>query len=944
MDELTKEKLIEIIIDNTEFDTADKRKKINQKQQLKKTIGNNINNTENTLFTFLFNIIDKNNLSENIINMSKVKQLTNVEIRKLIKEHNDFVKIKIPKGATKKSLLKAIDDKGFFVDHANNKLVKKSGSILKKEEKPKPKFNIDESKNIKQEFKETKKEKKEKLEQSKLGDKQEKENRRLRDLAKQLNSELKNDVGEELKIYMNKRKLTDKDLDELQKLKETIDDILEVYKDEGIEDDVPNKLINNMLKLINKMLGVKKSVKNMKVDKQPDENTAGKQSQSSMMRKDKKPAVSKPVQPSSAPKKASALPPRKTRGKIEKGFVEVEKPKYKIDTSKQPKTTPSKVSIKIKPSLNTKKITKKSPAIKVSTQPKKEIELEPTDTDDINKLPLLDKIQLLTEFFEKYKNNANAEGQDIFEDRTQAQKFFRKVFEEIRQMSIKSDKNASGFQGVGMSIQKPANRLLNLATRLSDDTLKNGIVVNTQLKPLRHFVRWISTSAKEDKKNKKTTGSKGISKDDLVKYKGYSAVELKEILTRNNLGVSGGKFQLVNRILNNDIKLPPRETKQKKEKGVKIKVAEKPKEPEPPADEDDESSEEEEETEEEKKEQDRIVENNNLNRQVLIDVVSKLARTFKLRITLDQKQFELTPEQIGQVRDDLVNPQRDPAITWAEYRSVLDQLKSMDITFKSKRMIRSYKDLLNLVDSIVRANHQENKRTFKKKEEVSEIDKTGLPAFDINSFIKETLQEELDEAEDEVSTDEEDDEPEIMTRADLKQNDPRLQEFIKRMKKLMDQVRQKIPQMKDKKDLRIIGKMLRVQMYEEYLEEYNVRFDDELEEILVDKAVDMLREEGRKAIAERDETAKDLARGMGVVGTIVDPDGKTHTWKSHRQFSDVKSEIHATLMKKMDELSNTDDYERDKKVIDRWSDFFRKDIQDASDEYYKEVDRRARNQ
>ena len=33
--------------------------------------------------------------------------------------------------------------------------------------------------------------------------------------------------------------------------------------------------------------------------------------------------------------------------------------KYKIDKSKQPKTTPSKVSIKIKPSLNTKKIVKK---------------------------------------------------------------------------------------------------------------------------------------------------------------------------------------------------------------------------------------------------------------------------------------------------------------------------------------------------------------------------------------------------------------------------------------------------------------------------------------------------------------------------------------------------------------------------------------------------------
>ena len=39
MNELTKEQLIEIIIDNTTFDTADKRKKINQNLVQKKAQG-----------------------------------------------------------------------------------------------------------------------------------------------------------------------------------------------------------------------------------------------------------------------------------------------------------------------------------------------------------------------------------------------------------------------------------------------------------------------------------------------------------------------------------------------------------------------------------------------------------------------------------------------------------------------------------------------------------------------------------------------------------------------------------------------------------------------------------------------------------------------------------------------------------------------------------------
>ena len=114
---MDKSKLIDIIIDNTEYDASNKRKKINQKQQLKKMLSKDIDNTEATLFKFLIKIIDENKLNDTIIKMSKIAQMTNAEIKKLIQDHNDFYEIKIPKGASKKILLKIIGDKGYKIDH-----------------------------------------------------------------------------------------------------------------------------------------------------------------------------------------------------------------------------------------------------------------------------------------------------------------------------------------------------------------------------------------------------------------------------------------------------------------------------------------------------------------------------------------------------------------------------------------------------------------------------------------------------------------------------------------------------------------------------------------------------------------------------------------------------------------------------------------------------------
>ena len=929
--ELTKENLIDIIIDNTEYSAIDKRKKINQKQQLKKLVNNNINNTENTIFTFLFNIIQKNNLSENIINMSKVKELTNVEIRKLIKEHNDFVKIKIPKGATKKTLLKVINDKGFKVDHKNKKLVKLSGSILKKPEKPKPKFNIDESKNVKQEYKETKKEKKEKLEQSKIGDKQEKENRRLRDLAKQLDDEI-NQVKDEVMEYTKQKTLNKKDFDGLTFLKESLDAIVEEYKDEDIEMDMDKDKVKKLYKLIDLMLSAgKKEATNLKVDKKPDENVQGKKSQSSMQRKGRKPSESKPVVSSKTPSKASALPQRKTRGKIEKGFVKVEKPKFTIDKSKQPKTTPSKIDFKIKPPLSTKKIVPKKKEKEATDEEvygkdvveKKE---EEVDTDDINKLPLEDKLALLDTFVEKYNNNITSQGQDIFEDRKQAQKFFRKTFEAIKKISQDANRNNLGFQGVSMSIQKPANRLLNKLARNSDEEMKTGITLITTSQPIRHFVRYISTSAKDIKKQKKTAGKKGILKDDMPKYKGYSAIDLNDILRRNNLKQGGSRFEMINRILNNDIKLPPKATKDKKEKGVKIKVAEKPKEPEPPPA-DDTESEEEEETEEERKERERISDNNMKNIDIMKNIVSALARTFKQRITLDQKEYELTDEQIQDVRDKILS--RDPLEILEEYRKYNNQLKNMEDTFRGKKLKKSLKNLKFLIDDIVRANQKNYKDTFVKKDELRKPDKDDIPEFDIGAFIQESMKQALDNAEQEQEIDDDEDEEEL---TDI--NDDRVQELIKRMKRTMNQLEERIPKFTDKKDLGIIHKEINKNV-QDWSKEFNVYLDDDLDEIVVEKLKDKLRTFGRDIIKKKQADKEYLESFRGVKGSATDPAGTTHEWRTQKEYGEISGIVHKALLQVLERTGNTESSE-----FKEWEKFRGKTLPDALDKFYKEVDRR----
>ena len=56
-------------------------------------------------------------------------ELTNAEIRKLIREHNKLVSMKVPVKATREQIIKAVEDKGYTVDHINQRLKPKSAKI-----------------------------------------------------------------------------------------------------------------------------------------------------------------------------------------------------------------------------------------------------------------------------------------------------------------------------------------------------------------------------------------------------------------------------------------------------------------------------------------------------------------------------------------------------------------------------------------------------------------------------------------------------------------------------------------------------------------------------------------------------------------------------------------------------------------------------------------------
>ena len=56
-------------------------------------------------------------------------QLTTAEIRKLVREHNKLVSIKIPAKSTREQIIKLINDKGYEVDHNNERLKPLSANI-----------------------------------------------------------------------------------------------------------------------------------------------------------------------------------------------------------------------------------------------------------------------------------------------------------------------------------------------------------------------------------------------------------------------------------------------------------------------------------------------------------------------------------------------------------------------------------------------------------------------------------------------------------------------------------------------------------------------------------------------------------------------------------------------------------------------------------------------
>jgi hypothetical protein len=69
-------------------------------------------------------------------------QLTNAEIKKLIRGHNKLVDIKIPTGATRETLLKLVSSNGYKLDHKKEALVPKVAM------KRKPKVTLNRAKEL----------------------------------------------------------------------------------------------------------------------------------------------------------------------------------------------------------------------------------------------------------------------------------------------------------------------------------------------------------------------------------------------------------------------------------------------------------------------------------------------------------------------------------------------------------------------------------------------------------------------------------------------------------------------------------------------------------------------------------------------------------------------------------------------------------------------------
>ena len=1034
---MDKSKLIDIIIDNTEYDASNKRKKINQKQQLKKMLSKDIDNTEATLFKFLIKIIDENKLNDTIIKMSKIAQMTNAEIKKLIQDHNDFYEIKIPKGASKKILLKIIGDKGYKIDHQKKQLVKITSVLKKPVEKKKVQTKTDKgrTKQKTEKYLLTKEEKAGKEAQIKEVEDKAKENKRIRNLLVQLDDEWKEHVPLFDKM-IRKKTLTDDDIEDINDMLEDLRLIKESYSDEELEDEIPEKL-ENMIRLSEKMTKSKEAF-NMKVDKKPDASVEGKKKQQALpKRKGKKPPVSQPLKSGQAPKKQEALPQRKSRKPLQLKQKDIKKkPQYKVDVTKQPKTTPSKVKISVKPDYLTKKIVpkpkpkkkrtafenilnmimkevklddefivgllqkkdkghervtkdfrgyvktneddvrykvtnfieiakdekrlskseaenlkqiiiteydkiysryrkeaenieaeitgKKKPKEKVVLKPKKEKkEIKLDDVDDEQGL------KILHEFITTFKNNINSPNQDLFADRDDAQKLMEDTFKKIKATSLANNKGNSGFQGTNTSVSKWGIRVLNAIVKNNDDDMETGIFIDRKAQPFRHFVRYIHKTAKKEADEKKSKGIKGITKEDLPNYSYYTGKILIDMATKNNVKKGANRFKIINNLLNAGIEVPPRK---KGEKPVKQAPPPPPKEDEVQEDTDEEEEEEDDEPPpppKPKKERTEPIEVYQKRRakveEMLEKLVYSLAQDFNFKITLDQEPYEITGSQESKVEDEILDPMKDPAQRVNRYEDKLDALKKMNIQ-GLRKISRSAKKLIPLVDKIIKTNRQKLISEPKKQEVRKAKGDIDLEPFDYKAFIEEMM----DEADKQAEND--DDEEEELGVDAWKSKDPRLLAFVDKMKQLSAKIRgEDLPKMKVLKDIRVVGKKIR-QFVKEWTEEENVVFDDDLEELLVDNLVETLRKEGKDIVKKKEEDDRYLATFKGITGHSTDPYGNHLEWKTLQEYKRISGQVHDELMKKYTDEDPTE--------LNEWKKFFETTLPADRDEWLNKIDRK----
>ena len=217
-----------------------------------------------------------------------------------------------------------------------------------------------------------------------------------------------------------------------------------------------------------------------------------------------------------------------------------------------------------------------------------------------------------------------------------------------------------------------------------------------------------------------------------------------------------------------------------------------------------------------------------------------------------------------------------------------------------------------------------------------------LPAEDVDEGLEKFklyMHEAFDEAEENVKegtdedteSEEDDDDTRELTRKDIRT--PLVQEFIGKMRALMPKLEKMAKAMESKKEMKRIRVSIR-EVANDFFEENKVYFDDELDDMLVDKLAIKYRDIAFTSIKRVEEEKRDDERFRGSVGHVTDPDGREHTWRNKRSYDEISAKLRQKYKDIFEEFGNFEHPE-----VQKWNKFITGSgsgtLKHAVDKFYK---------